>query len=107
VLNKLIIPLALNGFVMNSDDVAVFPNPNGCALTPASSFFNALARLFESCIILAPDSSAMYSLDLDIASCIIVAMIGVKIASTNSCIPFPLLSSLPPNITAHCAIVAM
>lgn len=100
-------PCVLNGFIMNSELVALLPC-SGVCLHPLSSFSRADASAFASFVVLAPLSSARYSLERDIASCNIAAIIGVVIAIASvlkALIAPP--SSRPPNIAANCAICAM
>ena len=56
------------GFMMNSDAVDWLPIRIGSFLELSSSFCNALAKCFGSPVNLADVSSAMNSLDLEIAN---------------------------------------
>jgi len=91
----------INGFTINNEAVAFEPVFIGIA----SAFFCSFASAFASCcgclVSFAEVESAKYSLDLEIASCIITAKMGVKIARASiSPAPAPSLS-LVPNIAKY------
>ena len=95
---------------MNKLEVALFPNLKGWAFADASSFCKAEASPEESFSVLAALSSAKNSLEREIASCMIVAIIGVTIAkksSSNRFHPSLSLPPNPPNIAAKRAIIAI
>lgn len=91
---------------MNKLLVAFVPRFIGVELF--SNFRNADASPFELPTNFAPFASARYSLDLEIASWIIVAAIGASITMNSMVImSWWSLSFDPPNIIVHCATVAM
>ena len=104
-----IIALPLKGLEMNICAVDLFPRRNGWRLASPSSFSNAETRPAEFLNNLAADSSARYSLLLDIANWMIAAIKGVTTANTIK--PTMLSPSLslppkPPKMAAHLAMKA-
>ena len=93
---------------MNKWAVDWLPICIGCCFALLLNFARALVNPFELPKILAADSSARYSLDLEIASWINIAMIGVRIPKTNNWIKLPESLSLPkpPNRALQRAIIA-
>ena len=61
-------PFAEKGFIINKDAVDLFPNLNGIAFDACSIFFNAVIMCLESFVNLADVSSAMNSLEREIAN---------------------------------------
>ena len=105
-MNKVNKPLAENGFTINRDDVVGFPCI-GCSLFACSSFIKAFAKAVGFLMILAPVSSARYSLARDIANWIIIAIMGVRMPRASKAIAFPASRSLLPAKAANLSINAM
>ena len=77
-------PPALKGLAINKELVEGLPPFIGFFLIPSSNFSKALANENPECNVFAAVWSARYSLDLEIASWIIIASNGVIIARTSS-----------------------